>query len=285
MTEIKSEDYKYDVALSFSGDDREYVEAVAEVLKENEVSVFYDMFEQIDLWGKDLGVHFDYVYRKAARYCIPFISKSYKEKIWTKHEIKTAISRSINSNEEYILPARFDETEIEGIRPTIGFVNLSNLEPVEFAIMIMKKLSKESSIPIAKKEQINSGQIHFSIRVLTDTNLNTLKGTTLSVSITNTNKEFRYFNRPVFKLSEKFNGVDTFTPLQTIVPTKFPAKLEYGQLLDVDFKIYKESLELMWRKINGETKVKVIVTTTLGEVYESNAILVSEIIKSIELSM
>ena len=36
-------DYKYDIALSFAGEDREYVEKVATLLKENGVRVFYDM--------------------------------------------------------------------------------------------------------------------------------------------------------------------------------------------------------------------------------------------------
>lgn len=46
-------DYKYDIALSFAGEDREYVEKVATLLKENGIKVFYDKFEQVDLWGKD----------------------------------------------------------------------------------------------------------------------------------------------------------------------------------------------------------------------------------------
>lgn len=74
-------EYKYDITLSFAGEDRKYVAEVAEILKANSVKVFYDEFEKADLWGKDLGVHFDYVYRKAAKYCIPFISASYKEKV------------------------------------------------------------------------------------------------------------------------------------------------------------------------------------------------------------
>jgi hypothetical protein len=52
-------DYKYDIALSFAGEDRDYVEEVANSLNENVVRVFYDKFEQVDLWGKDLVVHFD----------------------------------------------------------------------------------------------------------------------------------------------------------------------------------------------------------------------------------
>jgi len=57
-------DYKYDIALSFAGEDREYVDKVATILKNNNVKVFYDKFEEVDLWSKDLGIHFDYVYRR-----------------------------------------------------------------------------------------------------------------------------------------------------------------------------------------------------------------------------
>ena len=54
-------EYKYDVALSFAGEDRFYVDQVATILKEQGVSVFYDEFEEVDLWGKDLALHFDYI--------------------------------------------------------------------------------------------------------------------------------------------------------------------------------------------------------------------------------
>ena len=46
--------YSYDVALSFAGEDRPYVQAVAETLRSLKARVFYDAFEEADLWGKDL---------------------------------------------------------------------------------------------------------------------------------------------------------------------------------------------------------------------------------------
>jgi len=46
--------YKYDIALSFAGEDREYVEQVAILLKRFGVKVFYDKFEESNLWGKNL---------------------------------------------------------------------------------------------------------------------------------------------------------------------------------------------------------------------------------------
>lgn len=40
--------FDFDVALSFAGEDRAYVHAVAERLRENRVRVFYDEFMPVD---------------------------------------------------------------------------------------------------------------------------------------------------------------------------------------------------------------------------------------------
>jgi|GEM_PF-4124244 len=47
-------DYEYDVCLTFAGEDRTYVEMVAEQLKARGLRVFYDRDETGKLWGKDL---------------------------------------------------------------------------------------------------------------------------------------------------------------------------------------------------------------------------------------
>ena len=54
-----SNTYEYDVALSFAGEDREYIEKVADKLDQDGIKVFYDKFEEIDLWGKNLYDHLD----------------------------------------------------------------------------------------------------------------------------------------------------------------------------------------------------------------------------------
>jgi len=275
-------EYKYDIAFSFSGDDRVYVDEVAQILKDNGVAVFYDMFEQIDLWGKDLGLHFDYVYRKAAKYCIPFISATYKEKIWTNHEIKTAISRAIDSNEEYILPARFDDTEIDGIRPTIGYLDLRKITPSELAEKIILKLGKEPSIPITEKEQENSGQIYLSVNVMARGY--NISGGSLGVTMTNIEKEHRYYNQPYFKLSEAFEGgTDTFYGTRMLRPINFPVKLEYGEVASVDFELVPNSLEMMWNRLPEDATVQAILTTTVGERYKSNLIPVSSVREVLKL--
>ena len=134
--------YNYDVVLSFAGEDRKYVEAVANNLQSSNIKVFYDKFEQVNLWGKDLYVHLDEVYRNKARFCVMFISENYRNKNWTNHERESAQARAFQENEEYILPARFDDTEIPGVRPTVAYVSLRNLTPQKFAQKILQKLKR-----------------------------------------------------------------------------------------------------------------------------------------------
>ncbi len=56
--------FEYDVALSFAGEDREYVAQVAAALRENGVRVFDDKYEVATLWGKDLYTHLHDVYKR-----------------------------------------------------------------------------------------------------------------------------------------------------------------------------------------------------------------------------
>jgi len=134
--------YDYDVALSFAGEDRKFVAEVAEILKAYDVDVFYDTYEQNTLWGKDLYEHLDEVYRLKSKYCVMFISKHYEEKLWTNHERKSAQARAFKEQSEYILPIRIDDTEIPGIRSTVGYIDASKYSPTEVANLIAQKVNK-----------------------------------------------------------------------------------------------------------------------------------------------
>jgi hypothetical protein len=76
---------KYDIALSFAGEKRVYVEEVAAGLKAAGVGVFYDGFEKANLWGKNLIDHLADIYANSL-YVLMFISKEYVDKAWTTHE-------------------------------------------------------------------------------------------------------------------------------------------------------------------------------------------------------
>lgn len=131
---------EFDVALSFAGEDRTYVEEVANVLRQMGFKVFYDKYEAISLWGKDLYSHLREIYFNRARYTVIFISKHYKKKLWSNHERESAQARAFQEHKEYILPVRFDKTQIPGILPTTGYINLNRISPKNLAEMIKQKI-------------------------------------------------------------------------------------------------------------------------------------------------
>ncbi|MFN2262255.1 MAG: hypothetical protein ABR595_09355 [Psychroflexus sp.] len=48
-------------------------------------------------------------------------------------------SRAFRENQEYVLPAGFDETKMPGPLPTIGYVTLSGKSPADFCEVIFIK--------------------------------------------------------------------------------------------------------------------------------------------------
>ena len=89
--------------------------------------VFYDRFFPEQLWGKDLAVFFEDVFRKKSRFCVIFVSKQYVERDWTNHERRSAVSRLIESKgQEYILPIKVEDVELPGMQPTIGYLSLKD---------------------------------------------------------------------------------------------------------------------------------------------------------------
>jgi len=118
-----SKKYRYEIALSFAGEDRKYVDEVAQCLTINNINVFYDEFEESNLWGKDLYVYLDEIYHHESRYCVMFLSRNYANKLWSNHERESAQARAFEQHEEYILPVKLDDTEIPSIKPTTGYLD------------------------------------------------------------------------------------------------------------------------------------------------------------------
>ncbi|MHB9150016.1 MAG: toll/interleukin-1 receptor domain-containing protein [Thermoleophilia bacterium] len=135
-----TDEFEYDIALSFAGEDRSVVDELAGALTQEGVRVFYDDYEKAQLWGKDLYQHLQAVYRDHARYCAVFVSAAYARKLWTRHELKQAQARAFKESREYILPIRLDDTEIPGLNATVGYIDLRHHSIAELNSVILQKL-------------------------------------------------------------------------------------------------------------------------------------------------
>jgi hypothetical protein len=138
--------YQYDVCLSFASEQRAYVERVAERVRNGGAEVFYDNWNTAHCWGRNLVQYFDRIYRADSHYCVIFISADYANKAWPTQELESAQARAFERKEEYILPARFDDTEIPGILSTTGCLDLRKYSADELADMILEKIRDEGSI-------------------------------------------------------------------------------------------------------------------------------------------
>ena len=148
-----TESREYQVALSFAGEQRDYVEEVARHLAAKSIAVFYDGFEQPLLWGKDGTEIFHEVFSEKTTYVVMFISEAYAKKAWTRHERRSALSRMLREEQEYILPVRFDETPIPGLPDSILHLNAGDHLPAELSAIVAQKLGiadfdgKASDVP------------------------------------------------------------------------------------------------------------------------------------------
>lgn len=120
---MPGEDKKYDIVLSFAGEDRSYAEDLKNALDTRNIKTFYDKDEKATLLGKDLYSFLSNLYQHEARYCVMLISTNYAKKRWTTHERQSAQARAFTENEEYILPIRLDDTQIPGLPLTVGYLD------------------------------------------------------------------------------------------------------------------------------------------------------------------
>ena len=113
----------FDIAITFAGSERGLAEQLARSLGNAGVAVFCDSFYPEHLWGKDLTVFFDEIFRKRSRYCVMFVSEEYVSRMWTTRERESALARAVaEKGKEYVLPIRVADVDVPGLSPTIGYL-------------------------------------------------------------------------------------------------------------------------------------------------------------------
>ncbi len=154
-------EFEYDVALSFAGQDRDIVDKIADLLTSKRIKVFYDKYETAELWGKDLIDHLVNIYSRKARYCVMFVSQYYPLKKWTNVERMAAQERALRDADEYILPLKLDDTQVPGIAEAAGYRDLRQHPLEEIVDLIVQKLikSKSQSSPPPQSHDLRSGSV------------------------------------------------------------------------------------------------------------------------------
>lgn len=129
--------------MSFAGEQREYVEQVANILESKGLEVFYDKFQQSQMWGENLIEYFKEIYYSKSKFCIMFISRDYLRKMWPAHERRSANARDLEQFGKYILPVIFEKVDVPGLDKYKGYLDARILGPEEVAKAFLEKLDYE----------------------------------------------------------------------------------------------------------------------------------------------
>lgn len=130
-------EFEYDLAVSFAGQQRDFVRAVVRGLGDD-VSVFYDEDQKARLLGENLVDLLTDVYQHRARYVALFISADYADKMWTNLERQSAMARAVGERDPYILPIRMDDTALPGLLPSIGYLD-ARYEGLNGVVQVLKE--------------------------------------------------------------------------------------------------------------------------------------------------
>jgi hypothetical protein len=147
---------RWDVALSFAGAQRDYVGQVAAALKAQGVRCFYDADEQVRLWGTHLAEELPRIYAEESATVVVFISADYAGGEWTRLERRAALARAVAEAGVYVLPARFDDSELPGLLPDVVSVDLRRYTPEQFAGLVAAKMAGLAGSP-AGGTQVGTG--------------------------------------------------------------------------------------------------------------------------------
>jgi hypothetical protein len=133
---------KYDLAISFAGEDRHLARGLAERLDAAGYSIFFDEFHQAELWGRDLTVALADVYAREARWCLVLVSEAYIRKPWTNLERQNALHRFMNERTGYLLCLRLDGSKLPGLPDVVGYLDYPGRNEEDVYGLLLERLGQ-----------------------------------------------------------------------------------------------------------------------------------------------
>jgi hypothetical protein len=140
-THVNLATHIFDVALSFPGEIRSYVEQVAAALEHlvGPDRYFYDNNYVAQLARPSLDVFLQAIYRDRSKLIVVFLGTDYQRKEWCGIEFR-AIREVLNQRKpERIMFIRMDDALVEGVLPLDGYVDARRFTAKQIAGFIQER--------------------------------------------------------------------------------------------------------------------------------------------------
>lgn len=144
--------FKFDIAISYAGEEEGIAEDLHRILRENDIEVFFAKPCKVYLFGKRLTPEIKNAFGPYTKFVVPIISKHYIEKYWPKLEFRIAKEEEKHRRFEFILPILLDDIQLEDLETDLVYINLRKEGIFSSADTIIKKLREhypmeEISVP------------------------------------------------------------------------------------------------------------------------------------------
>lgn len=136
------EEMQFKVALSFPGERRAYVRAVAKALRKKlqPGTVFYDKDFASQLAIPNLDTMLQRIYLNNSDLVVVFLCSDYDVKEWCGIEWRAIREIIKHRGDHRVMPMRFDQSSIPGFFSIDGYVDLSENSPAQAARMILERV-------------------------------------------------------------------------------------------------------------------------------------------------
>lgn len=134
---------RFDVALSFPGEHRTFVERVARALgsRVGPERVLYDRDYEAEFARPDLDTYLQRLYHDESHLIAVFLSAEYERKEWCGLEWRAVRDLIKRRRAPTVMPLRFDTTEIPGLFSIDGYVWIGERTPEQVASVILDRLA------------------------------------------------------------------------------------------------------------------------------------------------
>lgn len=132
----------FDVALSFPGEIRSFIEMIVEELERNigPNSYFYDKNYVSQLARPSLDLLLQDIYRNRSKLIVVFLCSDYQRKEWCGVEFRAIKEIIMERDNKKIMFVRMDDGPVDGIFKTDGYIDGRKFSPLEIARFIQERV-------------------------------------------------------------------------------------------------------------------------------------------------
>jgi len=134
--------HEFDVALSFPGEVRGYIESVAAELERiiGPNSYFYDNNYVAQLARPSLDDLLQDIYGNRSKLVVVFLCEKFQEKEWCGIEFRAIKEIIMKRQHEKVMFVKMDDGQVQGVFNTDGFIDARKHSPAEVATFIQERV-------------------------------------------------------------------------------------------------------------------------------------------------